>query len=519
MIAQSIVAEIAQRLHQTGHGAKRALVESEAQRLGVSPNTLYAQIRALAGRTRKVRADKGTFRVVALSEIEAVAQVKAKCEDTLHGRRLPTEVAIEVAEKNGMIGEGSVNRSTYDRAARQLRLTGPKHIFSRWQAQRANQLHHVDSSQSKYLHVVGQNESGEWLLSARKPEYTRKRSVEPMGLWCTAVYDDCSRVGHALYAVAAGESAMLVIEALKAAWSGAPSCALRGMPESLLCDHGPLRRSQEGQHFCDAVGVAFEDRMPKSPWVGGKVERPWRTMFSRFELPFCLKVEAVYTLSDLNRMLASYVDQTNNWSHPYYLKQNRLAVYAERLDAESVRYIPEQTADAVWRDDWRLVRSDCTLRYKNDWYLVPDECVGQWVKVIVNAEGLVMVECDGVAYPTKAHRPHDAGDYRAHAYTPAKHIEQGAQGLEVHVLPQTLAQSSHVHLHTGPTVQLDTPFNERTFANAEEARQALCQWSGLAWHEMTDEMRRVVENILKNSPMLQKQALMELAQNLRAARA
>ncbi len=515
MITPSVVADIAARLADSPWGGRRSLVEDEARRLGVTPNTLYAELRNFRGRTRKVRADRGAHRSVSKESVLAVAAIKAACTDTLAHRRIPTEVAIEMAVANGKIESGSVTRASFDRIALRDRMFGLRHIYSRFQAKRSNQLHHVDSSQSKYLRVVGKTEDGDWLLAPRMPEYSRKRSAEPLGLWATGVMDDRSRVGTLVYDVAPGESARLVCSALIKAWSPDPRNALRGMPEKLLCDHGPLRRSQEGQGFCDSLGVEYMPRMPNNPEAGGKMERTWRTLISRFELAFKANPELRLTLTDLNRMASSYMEERNGRRHPWMLDKTRLAVYAAALDQEMVRYAPERAEEAIWHEDYRKVGTDSLLRYENKMYLVPDNLAGRTVRILRGCEGFVMAEFEGENYPMKPFAPHDAGEYKDHKDTPARRLEKSAADLRLDVLPHQ-GERDVFHLHTGPRAEIATPFDEPRFVNKEEALDAFCDWLHMPYHTMSPVWQELLNKLFADERNLFKRVVQDLVSEARA---
>ncbi|HRU06580.1 MAG TPA: hypothetical protein P5137_12500, partial [Candidatus Brocadiia bacterium] len=320
------------------------------------------------------------------------------------------------------------------------------------------------------------------------------------------------------YDVAAGESAAMVAKVLAHAWSGDPRCALRGLPESLLCDHGPLRRSDEGQQFADVLGVTYEDRNPNSPWVGGKVERPWRHFIQSFELPWLLKPDAQITLSDLNRMAAAWTGETNAMDHPFFLKQSRLDVYAAGLDLATVRLCPEDAHREVYHEHYRLVRTDGTIRYKNDWYLVPDELVGLMVRVLTKGDtGEMLVEHDGRTFPVKIFAPHDAGQYRAHPDTPALRLVKDGAPV-VNRLPIEDAPAS-AHLHNAPQAEIRTPFTaaaDESFINREEALAQFCRWLGKPLHTLPDDIRESVMAILSRHEMLNKSVLFDFATELRA---
>lgn len=523
MLSATVVSEVAVKVAASEWRGRRQIVETEAQRLGCSANTLYTALRAVRGRTRKQRADRGHCRRLSADHVRAVAEVKAKGRDTLHDRIIATDDAIRAAEESGIVPKGSVTRSAFDRhAARGRWFGGHDRVYCRFQARRSNQLHQVDSSQSKYLRVI-EKRDGEWIVGTRVPEYSRKRSEEPLGLWCTEVIDDHSRIVRRSYDVAPGESFSVVVEAIKGAWSADPRCALRGMPESLLCDHGPFRRSQEGRNFCESLGVDLIERMPNSPWVSGKVERQWRVFIQRFEAPFLLKPEMTLTLTELNRMLHSFDAETNAKAHPFFMDRSRVQVYADGMDMEQVRYLPEDLGDAIYREDYRTVKPDSTMRLANRWYSVPDELAGRKVRIVFNAEGTVLVEYDGKQYPAKLFVPHDAGEYRAHAFTAAQWLAKDAKARTVDRIPREGADAGEenvLSLHVGEKAAVSSPFaameREEYFTNKEEALRALEGWIGKPIHTWDPKTHELLLTLLDRHEMLRRDVLRDFAGELRA---
>jgi len=514
MIRSEVIVDIARRLKAAPRGRRSGIIGEEAARLGVSRGTIYAALRRLSGR-RRSRADKGR-RLVSEDAVRIVARIRAKASDKVAGRSLPTRLAIRVAETDGLIPAGAISRSTWDRIARGMQLRTQPRLYCRYQARRSNQLHHVDSTQSKYLRVLEERPDGDHLLAPRSPEYARKRSEEPLGVWCTGVVDDRSRVSFAVYAVAAGESARLVTDALCRAWSGDPRCALTGMPESLQCDHGPLRRSEEGQNFCERLGIVFADRMPNTPWAGGKGERPWRDLFRGFEMMFMLQRERVVPLSELNRRLLSWVDESNNRGHPWLLDRTRLRVYAESEKAE-VRFVPENVADVIFHEHYRCVRNDGLVRFENVWYALPDKVAGRTVRIVHAADGRMVAEHEGEVFDLRPFEPHDVGEYRAHHYTPAQWIEQEATALEIARLPYDEPRKV-LHLHRGEAAAVQTPFDDaaRSFANVEEALAFLAREIALPLHEWPKPMYDAMVGLLRRKGFLLRDVVRDMAAEVKA---
>ena len=173
MLTEPIIAEVTAKHAAAGWGLRGELIRNEARRLHCSAATVYAAVRKFRGRTRHPRADKGKLKKFDPAALQAVAEIKAKASEAERHRRLPTDVAIEMAENNGLIPAGAVSRGAFDRHARRAALFTPERIYARYQARKSNQLHHVDSTQSKYLHPLADHDDGDYLLAVRPPQYSR----------------------------------------------------------------------------------------------------------------------------------------------------------------------------------------------------------------------------------------------------------------------------------------------------------------------------------------------------------
>ena len=471
---QKEVFALAERLDRAGYGQQSAMVSDAAGAFGVSPQTVWRWVREVRGRRRRTRADAGTAKVD-LAVVREVARVK---EGTRRGKRITsTQRALSVAIADGRISE-AVSVGTLNRHFRQQALLRPGKTFERKIAKGPNAMHQYDVTGSKVLFVAGRAEDGDWLLEVRPMKYRRNQALEEKGLWACGLIDDYSRVLHVEYNVAAGESFMMAKDFLSRAWGGDPRCAVRGMPVELNCDFGPIHSSEMGKNLMASLGVAFTDRMPESPNVTGKMENRWSFLFRDFELVFNLQVGRVLTLRALNDELSSWLQSVNAKAHPDFPALTRIDCYGAGLDVESIRYMPEDVAAAVFSTKLRQIDGFSRIRYANSFYRVPDE----WrtdgsVEVIETLEGRLVLRNarTGETADAPLARPTQWGEYRGHKDTPNQTLAKEAKGLTIVQSPfsdQPVVLNAKIGADAAVDSVVSRHETDRCYTNEDEALQA-----------------------------------------------
>jgi len=479
------------------HGTKRAIVQRAARALGLSTGQLYRKIRAERGpritRRRVPRVPESTVR--------AIEAIRAKCSDPANNRALPADQAIAMAEKAGLIEAGAISPGHFHRRANTSGLRRTRRVV-RYQARYSNELHHVDASGAEYLRVVPRK--GELLIAVDPPGRSwknRPRDVKER-LWLYGVVDDHSRLHAIRYVMAAGETSIDTVNVLAWAWSADdPMKTLSGLPDQLCCDNGPFIHSQEGQQFLTSLGVEHVPRAPGNSRAGGKVERPWRTTWNRFELQFLGMPDRLMTMDELNAEVATYCAREDQRAHPWEPAETRTSVYLR--DRGEIRLLPDGYLRASFRPAWRNVDVDGTVRWDNVFYLAPDELIGQRVRVYRSADGrLACAAPDGRIWAMDPFEPHPAGEYHTPKPQPGDAVAAMADELPPIAStytdaepPPTIAMPAR-----GNEVALDTPFDRAgRFPNVEEALVYLAQRSGrpLAAFEH-DHLRRIEALIVEH---------------------
>jgi hypothetical protein len=476
-------------LERAAWGHRQALVAQAATDRGVSAGTIWRWLQEVRGRRRTRKcgsrtADCGLDNGISPVAM-AVAQVKQKV--LRNGRTMSTERALQQIGMAAVLETGEViSRATIDRQIRQARLLTPTIIHEKKISERPNDMHQFDVTGSKVLYVKEKGTDGDWILETRSRRFRRNQAAERMGLWIYGVVDDYSRVRYCQYVVAGGESFEDGKYFLSRAWGGDPRCELRGLPRELNCDYGPLRHSERGQHLMESLGVAFTPRMPESPNTGGKIERVWPDVFRDFESLFDMCDNTQIALHALNDELCAWNAERNRRAHPDCPSLTRLESYAS-LSPDSVRYFPEEIADAIYSEHVRVIDEFSRFRYRNCWYRVPDrwtaspaECTSN-VDVIESYDGRILARNvrtqEVIAAPIA--EASLWGTYRGHLDTTNEKLRKAVaekQFDRVSFNHQGTKDTKNGEILTGKfgaEAEISSPFTaheaERKFVNEDEA--------------------------------------------------
>ncbi len=376
-VSTRAAAQIAEDLAGVGRGGQTAVVTMAAERLGCSPQTVWRAVkRYRGGASRKPRSDRGKT-AVAEADIRAVEGIKLQAWRR-GGRNLPTHATLDILRARGLINGLSI--STANRLMAQRRVTAERG-YARFEAARPNDIHHIDFSGSKYFRPVCVD--GAWLAEVR-PRPVRKdeqiqRGDGGMRLWVLSLIDDHSRVARMQYVLSPGESAMALIPFLQHAWGASPGDGatasvgeFRGLPETILTDNGPAFRSSAVAAMIRAIdqglrregldGIRWTTRSEYDKQTGGKVERPFRTLFSGFELRFLPTHEkARIPISVLNEKLSSWVAGQNARPHPNYKPASCADVW--RRSTVRVREVPPDLLSLTFYREERTVTRDGCIKF------------------------------------------------------------------------------------------------------------------------------------------------------------
>ncbi|MBE7415110.1 MAG: hypothetical protein HS130_07750 [Deltaproteobacteria bacterium] len=515
-VSSAIVEQIRRELRDAPHGHKSVIARRWAEVLGVSLQQVYRIAADGPKKARSSSARRPEYREWA----KAVAMVKKRPPDG--AGEISTDQAVEIAAKRGLVPEEalSVAIGTFDRIMRETGVTRRKRRFTRYQAERPNLAHHIDASSSKFFYVH-RRVGNEYVLRIHRPGANGYKNkpipCDRLRPWIYGLVDDHSGRMIARYTIAAGESMADALLFLQRAWSEI------GLPEQLLADQGVLKKGLPSQDLIRRLDVSLPEMMPYEKEAHGKIERPWRTAWQRFEKPFFAvddwqKYEI--TEAELNRRLDAYLEEYNSMSHRFEREITRMQAWGRIRLHGGIVTIPENALATAARRAKRKVGADGILQYEGGIYEVKGlHEADVWVFEGVFEDRLVVQEIStGDKYEVMRFAPVPLGEYRAHPETPHQQAVREASSLNISdaALPYTETREKDERIVEMPIREteraIEDPFDTTTYASMEEAFRELISIVGTAISAI--ERRGIEELIAENG--MKKEFVRDLALELRA---
>jgi len=444
-------------------GQKSCIIQGWASKLGVSGQTIYRQLQT----RRKREADRGKRRIEGIEEA-AMAVCKIKKMSPEHKGDICTEDAVALAVSNGLITpEMGAKKATIDRIIREKGAArGKRRRISRYQAELPNEMHHVDASSSECLYVATVTNSGDVVCRLWKGHKIYKNKPAPVRLrpWVYGLTDDYSGVHVARYCAAMGESASDNLDFLAWAWAKNDDKEFFGLPGKLKGDKGPMLRGPAAQNFFDRLGIDIDPSIPGAKEAHGKIERPWRTMWERFERPFFVEDPKTFeiTLDEVNRRFYRYQVEYNQKPHRYERRLSRIEAWRRVNQAGGAVDFPAGALATVARRYERTVGQDGVFHIDN----VPYEVIGLhdakvYVYIGMDEHMVVEDQATGEKYNVKDFRPNPLGVFRSAPDTGSQRARKDAE----------IELRGHLHntLYTEVTAENVTRFPVRAAAAPEIA--------------------------------------------------
>jgi transposase InsO family protein len=342
------VRALARRLDAAEHGQGTALVREAGAFLGLSVQTVYRQLRAVAGwqSGRQARRDKGTTSVDAAA---LVALGAAQRESISAGgkQRMFTTTARGMLEQNGRVfgvGNGRLNQLLRER---RLNVAAQR-VAEPVQAQRAphpNHTHQIDPSLCAIYYLRGR----QYLI--RDDEFYKNKLDKIAQLkfkvYRYVCYDRASGMLIPWYCEAAGETQHNLFEFLMFAWGQQPGRLMHGVPKVLLWDKGSANQATAIQSLLDALGVRHITHRAGNARAKGGVENGNNLVEVQFESR--LKFEPVHSVAQLNAAALAWANAYNaNLIPGQDTRLRRLGLAApmarqdlwQRIAADEVRALP-----------------------------------------------------------------------------------------------------------------------------------------------------------------------------------
>ncbi len=487
-------------------GGRTKVVAGWAHRLGMSYQTLYRSIPATGKRAGKKRAG-----VRQIEDIEQaallVAQVKSRPPE--HRGQITTKDAVEIAVANGLIPAGMAHVATFDRVIREIGANKQRRRIERYQAERPNEMHHVDASSSNCFYVHRELPGGDYMLRIYGGTKDYKNKPVPIRLrpWIYGVVDDYSGFHVARYVAALGESAGDNLDFLCWAWAQNDDKEFFGLPEKIKGDHGPMMSSDGIPEWFERLGIEIAPSEVLNKDAHGKIERPWRTCWQRFELPFFAQSNwktFEIRLSELNRRFGRYQREYNEMPHRYERNISRRQAWLKINQNGGAVALPEGAIKTVVRRDPRLVGQDGCFSLDNVRYEVKG-LHDAWVWVYqgwFDDKMVVVNQKDGRKYEVEDFTPNRLGEYSKAPESTYQQVRKSA--TEMVRITNTLYTEDRVapaNVRQMPTRikevrQVENPLSMDSFQDVETA---LREFQGLCGFFMDKEMRVEVKGLIEEN--------------------
>ena len=432
-LTESIKAQIKSEWQAAPVGAKSRVIARWAETLNVAYQSLYRQLEI--GRKRN-----GARKIDGIEQAaEIIAQIKKR--PPKDAGEIATDQAVELALENGAIPEqlAGVSIGTWNRVMRECGLARQPRRVQRYQALYPNQLHHVDASSSQFFYIH-REEDGEYILrlhASTGTGYKNKPIPTRLRPWLYGLTDDYSGYHIARYCAAAGESLADNLQFLAWAWGANEDKPFFGIPERIKADQGPLMKGDASREWLDRLGIDPDGSRPYEKDAHGKIERPWRTLWGRFEKAFFVESDwkrFEITLTELNRRFRIYQDEEyNQRSHRYEREITRVDAWRRINLRGGAVAIPENAIATAARRHIRTVGQDGCISLDGISYEVKGLHSAK-VRVYegVFEDRLVVEDIrTGEKYETKRFAPLPLDTYKASKETPHQKAAKAAADLEL----------------------------------------------------------------------------------------
>ena len=506
--------------------ARRSLILETAELYGVSPETVYRNLRHYNLPRSVRRTDYGQPRVMPKQELlrycEVIAALKIRTSNG-QGRHLSTAEAIRLLEEHGINTDhgylqaptGLLKKTTVNRYLKQWGYDKEKLSRQppavRFEAEYSNQCWHFDLSSSDLKR----------LKNSVELEPGRGKPL----LILYSVVDDRSGVSYQEYHEVYGEDVGAALKFLFNAMSpkGHQDFPFQGIPDMIYMDNGPIARSRVFQKVMNYLGIEIRTHVPQgkdgrriTARAKGKVERPFRTVKEMHETLYHLHEPE--TITEANTWLMQFLLHYNKQSHRRE-SHSRMEDWLGNLTREGIRQMCswERFCAFAREPEKRKVGIDARITVDGVAYEVEPDLAGE--KVIL-WWGLF----DNELYVE--HQEHRYGPYvpigkpiPIHSFRSFKKTNTQKRADRIEALAEQLTlPASAIGQVELPVIAENVipfpvrsfvdpdPFQELTFKNAIEAKKAIAYYLVKPLAKLTPEQMAAVESILEET--LNKQEVM-----------
>jgi len=477
---------------------KGKVMRDATARYGCSKSTLYKRMREVRGKTKEApgrprEIDRDLVRAVIRLKERGKAMGPADAE-----RELSTRDALKLLERTGWPGATDHSPSRINAIARKELGYRDQRRTRRFEADYAGQLYQMDFPRLEYFQLFDyDDEQDDYLLKVTSRSTAYKDPSGAFRAWVIGLIDDKSRVALGKIFAATGESPELGLEFLRWAFSREPDeHPLRYAPDALQCDAGAFDAAAT-ERALDAAHINFNSGKGKGSQ--GKVERNFRTMWQRWELPLALECGQghVMTLRELNARLHEYCVRMAREAHPRYRRHTREEVYATTLPGHA-RTLDADLVSLGFNVETRTVQRDGVVPMNNVDYMTPATTSdgvriepGDKVRVMESLDGQyrarLVAKAHSDAFVLERATPNRLNDYSGHEGPTMQERLRAQVDLRQpigHILHENLDRQDLLDAASNGRVQMpdvlprphriepDSPFADRPNGHAQNGQRA-----------------------------------------------
>lgn len=320
---------------------------------------------------RKNRTDKGQLKSgVTDSQLIFVAGLLHASKRENKGVIMPVECALEIANDNGIIEQGSVTHETVRRMLRERQINkaalDAATPSTDMRSLHPNHVHLIDASVCIQYYLKNGKTAimDERDYNEKKPQNMAKIKQRLTRYLLT---DHFSGAFYVKYYVADGESANILYDFLISAWSHKQDdrYPFRGVPFLILWDSASSAKARAMQSFISGLYIETPPGMPHNPRRQGSVETTQSIVEEWFE-------------SKLRFEPAFEIEKLNQWALDWCIHHNAARKHSRHgmkrtecwtlITKEQLRELPErEILQAIYsytsEDNTRLVAGNYSITY------------------------------------------------------------------------------------------------------------------------------------------------------------
>lgn len=498
------------------HPTRKELIAEFAQSFGVSPSTVYRQLRRCVNFRHHKRKDFNKPRTISSDDMlmycRLITALKIRTSNKKN-RHLSTPRCIQILELhgietiNGLVKApiGLLKQSTINRYLKQWGLD----------------YYNMRTVEPVVIHFEAEQSNDCWQFDFSPSDLKKLAQNSEHKLFIASVTDDKSGVLYAEYVESKGEDVLTALKFLFNAMFAKKTAGFpfQGIPKMIYTDNGSFARSAIFKRVLACLGIELKTHMPRdsdgrrtTARSKGKIERTNRTVKESFETLFHLHQPE--NLKQSNTWLMNYLRQYNDMSHRSE-KLTRIQAWQQYLPVEGYRQMCswEKFCQFVREPEKRKVGSDACINIDGISYqLLPDMAWNEVLLLYGLLDNEVYVEFNeqkmGPFYPSNG--PIPLHTFRRHPKTKteklADEIANLAHSISVPLSVMTGEDSQIVvQLKKANVITKHNsyiPFEEKRdilFSDKLEAKQAISRFLGKPLAELLPQQINAINQIVEET--------------------